>query len=175
MTEYVLLESFLPVTDPGPPPVYLCYWIGKMEQNPFGMEFITIPDLGGVTNIELSVWIGVGIDVMDVDDQSRFQNGDDFEIIASIDGGENEITLELWSGPPGFGPMSPTINATLGDLQPQFNQYFFNISDVFGSIDSLDIQFVGNSNNENKYTGFAGIELSYDLNWIIDISSIQEQ
>jgi hypothetical protein len=70
--------------------------------------------------------------------------------------------------------MSSTINA-LEDLQPQFYQYSFNLSDVFGSIDSLDIQFIGNSNNENKYTGFAGIELSYDLNWIIDLGSLQEE
>ncbi|MEE9190213.1 MAG: hypothetical protein V3U16_05540 [Candidatus Neomarinimicrobiota bacterium] len=167
---YGILDSTdLPLKDPDDPSLgYICYWLGVKEQNPKWMYFKTIENLFGVTNIEISLWLGAGVDDADPAIWSDFQNGDNFEITA------NGITLELWDGPPGTGPMSPTIDTSLGDLQPQFQEFTFNLSDILGTIDTLRLGFIGNTNTAVKYSGFSGVNLSYDLNWIIDISSIQE-
>lgn len=169
---YGILDStYLPLKDPDDPSLgHICYWLGVKEQNPKWMYFSTLENLLGLTNIEIGLWLGAGVDVPDEGggEQSEFQNQDNFEIAA------NGITIEAWDGPSGTGPLSPTIDTGIGDLQVQFTYYSFNISDVLGSIDTLRLGFIGNTNTAIKYSGFSGVTLSYDLNWIIDINSIQE-
>jgi hypothetical protein len=167
---YVLDSTYLPLKDPLDPSLgHICYWLGRKEQNPKIMYFNTIEDMLGTRNVEITLWLGAGVDVPDVPDQSDFQQGDEFEIYA------NGVLVEKWTGPSGEGPMSPTIDASVGDLQPQFHEYTFNLSYVLGSFDTLSIGFVGNTNSDDKYSGFSGVTLSYDLDWIIDVSSIHEE
>jgi hypothetical protein len=119
-------------------------------------------------NIRISLWLGAGRDVEEVSDQDDFKIGDNFEIYA------NGILIEQWSPVSNFQPMSPQFNPSLGDLHTQFQEYTINISSILGSVDSLTIGFMGNTNTDEKYTGFAGVALLYDMSWIIDAGSLQE-
>jgi hypothetical protein len=175
LPEYILLEDSLPIVDLGPPLKYMCSWIGKKEQNPKGMGFTTIDSLIGITNIEISLWLGAGVDALDVDDRDNFSNEDHFYIQA------NDSIIVEWHGQSGGNnqPMLATKNrddVDIGDPIPsQFTYYTFNLSNVLGSVDTLQLRFIGNTNADDKYTGYAGVTLSYDLNWIIDLSSIHEE
>jgi hypothetical protein len=148
-------------------PTRICYWLGRKEQNPKFMNFKTI-ESSGMKNIQLSFWLGAGIDVEEVADQDDFQIGDNFEVYA------NGVLIEHWSPLSNFQAMSPQIDVTVGDIQTQFQEYTVNISSILGSVDTLSIGFIGNTNTDEKYTGFGGVTLSYDLNWVIDAGSLQE-
>jgi hypothetical protein len=171
LPEYdVLLEDSLPWKDDLDHSLgHICYWLGRKEQNPKAMCFKTIENLSGISNIEISLWLGAAVDALDVDDQDDFQIGDEFEIFA------NTILIERWKPTGNTLPMSPLIDGTLQNLHPQFREYTLTLSNILGSIDTLSLCFIGNTNTANKYSGFAGVTLSYDENWIIDISSIHEE
>jgi hypothetical protein len=170
--DYILDTLDLPLKYPDEvPPNYtrICYWLGRKEQNPKAMAFTTITNLSGVTGMELTLWLGAGVDVITPADQDRFQIGDNFEIYA------NDVLIESWSPEVNFTPLIPNVDLTIDSLTTTFTEFTFNLSSVLGSIDTLSLSFIGNTNNDDKYTGFAGVELQYDLNWVIDLSSLMEE
>jgi hypothetical protein len=170
--EFVLLPSYLPLKDPDDPSLgNICYWLGRKTQESGEMNFITIYDLGGVRGIKLSIWLAAGVDVeTPVEDQDDFQVGDHLkfvvngEVIEDFRPGGNNLPM---TAIPGLYTDDPVIAS-------QFKQFTLNISDFTGPVDSLSITIDGKTNHENKYLGFGGVMLSYDMDWIIDAGSIQE-
>ena len=166
--EYILDTLDLPLRYPDADPydpTRICYWVGRKEQNSGGMGFDTIPDMTGKRNIELTLYLGAGLDINGtVAEQSEFQTGDHFKIYA------NDMLIESWSPDSNPSPLVAHENPSVATLLPQFQQYTFNISNVLGPIDYLFLLFDGNGNSDEKYTGFAGISISYDMSWIIDTS-----
>ena len=105
-------------------------------------------------SVGLELTLAAGNDVADPSEQNKFQNQDYLEILI------NGELLERWEGPEGQqGPMSPTMGNATEDLTPMFQQFDFDLSQIYDEMDSLDIEIIGNLNEIDKYTGVSYLSL----------------
>lgn len=131
-----------------------CYFFGSKIQANSSLELDEIPtDVNG--NYIITVSFAAGIDVADPLFQSQFQTGDYFELIV------NNILIERWEGTSAGGgqPMTPRIGNTNQILTPNFENFSFNLTSIFGAVSDIEIEFQANTNTANKYIGIEGISL----------------
>ncbi len=137
-----------------------CFFFGtKIQNNSFltfdpaeteeGQEFILILSLAA------------GVDVGNVSNQSKFQTGDFLEFYI------NSILIERWEGTSAGGgqPMTPTVGNSTDNLTPNFEDHTFNITQIIGSVDSMQLSFEGKTNTSNKYIGIEGLSLYGSGGW----------
>ncbi len=130
-----------------------CFFFGNMAQNNSTLYFEPI-DVTNMLSVGLELTLAAGNDVVDPSEQNLFQNQDYLEIVI------NGELLERWEGPSGAqGPMSPTMGNATEDLTPMFQQFDFDLSQIYDEMDSLDIEIIGNLNEIDKYTGVSYLSL----------------
>ena len=152
-----------------------CFFFGTKVQNNSNLVFEPIETSGG--NYELKLTLAVGVDKQNPDLQSDFQTGDFLEFTI------NDILIERWEGlsEGGGDPMYPTVgNATDSDgivtgvLTPDFRDYYFNLSEILGPLETIQLNIEGKTNRSNKYIGIAGISLIGLGGWAVDTGSYIE-
>ena len=128
-----------------------CFFFGTKVQNNSNLVFNPIATNEG--GYELVLSIAAGVDKSNPDLQSGFQTGDFFEVMV------NGVVIQRWEGlsPHGGNPMYPTIdNATdsLGNLgsvlTPDFQDFFLNITDILGPLDTLQIDIEAKTNRSTN-------------------------
>ena len=130
-----------------------CFFFGNMAQNNSTLYFDPV-DVSHKLKIGIELTLAAGVDVADPSEQNKFQNMDYLEVTI------NGMQLELWSGPVGQqGPLSPTLGNASEDLLPSFQQFDFNLTEIFGELDSLDIEIIGNLISLDKYAGVSYLSL----------------
>jgi hypothetical protein len=130
-----------------------CFFFGNKAQNNSTLYFDPV-DVTHMTSVGLELTLAAGVDVADPSEQNKFQNQDYLEIWI------NGELLEKWTGPGGQqGPMFPTLGRANEDLTPEFQTFDFDLSQIFGNMDSLDIEIIGNQNEIDKYAGVSYLSL----------------
>ncbi|MEE8341136.1 MAG: hypothetical protein V3S42_05355 [Candidatus Neomarinimicrobiota bacterium] len=130
-----------------------CFFFGNKAQNNSTLYFDPI-DVSDMLTVGLELTIAAGVDVPNPSEQNLFQNMDYVEVLI------NGMQLEKWEGPSGAqGPMSPTVGNATEDLLPTFQRFDFNLSEIFGELDTLDIEIIGNENALEKYAGVSYLSL----------------
>jgi len=129
-----------------------CFFFGMKVQNHSNMVFDPLGSNPGQDYI-LTLSLAAGVDKSKASDQSKFQHGDylEFRINGSL--------LERWEGPEGQGPLAPSVGNSSQNLTPNFEDYTFNLTGIFGSQDTFNLAIEGKTNKSNKYLGIEGISL----------------
>jgi len=130
-----------------------CFFFGMKVQNHSNLIFhplVSNPDQDYILTLSLAA----GIDKNKVQDQSKFQHGDylEFRINGSL--------LERWEGPDGHGPLAPSVGNSAQNLTPNFEDYVFNLTNIFGAQDTFRLAIEGKTNKSNKYLGIEEISLT---------------
>ena len=138
-----------------------CYFFGTKVQNNSNLSFDQVGTNEGDYDLVLS--LAVGKDVADVTDQIDFQIGDFLEFLV------NGVLIERWQGSKstaGGGSMYPTVGVgtdslgnSAGDLMPGFQDFHFNLTEILGVLDTMQLSIEGKTNSLTKYIGIEGISL----------------
>ena len=130
-----------------------CFFFGNKAQNKSSLSFDPI-NVSTMLSVGLELTLAAGVDVADTSEQNIFHSDQDYLEVTI-----NDSLLEKWVGPQGFGPMSPTLGNATEDLLPSFQQFDFNLTEIFGELDSLYIEIIGNQNTLDKYAGVSYLSL----------------
>jgi len=118
----------------------------------------------------LTISLAAGVDVANVNNQSKFQTGDYLEFYV------NGILIERYEGTSAGGgqPLTPRVGNSTDNLTPNFEEYSFNITQIIGQVDSMHLAFEGKTNSSNKYLGIQGLSLYGAGGWNIMTGSYKE-
>jgi len=137
-----------------------CYFFGsKIQNNSFLMPGIAGTDQEPEYILFLS--LAAGVDVANVNNQSKFQTGDFLEFYV------NDILIERWEGTSAGGgqPLTPRVGNSTDNLTPNFEDYEFNITQIIGIVPTMQIRFEGNTNADAKYLGIENLSLYGSGGW----------
>ena len=146
-----------------------CFFFGVKIQNNSGLNLNPAPTEDSQDYI-LTLSLSAGVDVANVNNQSKFQTGDYLEFYV------NGILIERYEGTSAGGgqPMAPRIGNSTDNLTPNFEEYSFNITQIIGQVDSIWLTFEGKTNSSNKYLGIQGLSLYGSGGWDIVTGSYIE-
>jgi hypothetical protein len=73
----------------------------------------------------------------------------------------NDIIIERWEGISGGGgnPMTPMFGNTNQNLTPAFDDFSFNLTEIIGVVNDIEIEFQASTNTADKYIGIEGLSL----------------
>ncbi len=135
-----------------------CYFYGVPQVHP-GEVLIDGIEIYEYGDLMVSVDLAAGVDVHpETGGQSIFHEGDSLQLLI------NDYTIEAWIGPsdPG-GPLYPRVGNATRSLTPDYYEYTFNLTQIFGEIyenyeeDEFDFEIEATVGDLNKYIGFDNI------------------
>ena len=131
-----------------------CFFFGTKVQNNSNLVFEPM-GTNGEGDYELKLSLAAGVDKPIPVAQSDFQTGDFLEFTI------NGILVERWEGISAGGgqPMYPTVGNATQILTPEFQDFTFNLTDILGELDTIQLNIEGKTNRSNKYLGIEGISL----------------
>ena len=146
-----------------------CFFFGVKIQNHSNLNLNPAPTEESQDYI-LKLSLAAGVDVANVNNQSKFQTGDYLEFYV------NGILIERWQGTSmgGGQPLTPRIGNSTDNLTPNFEEYSFNITQIIGQVASMQLTFEGKTNHSNKYLGIQGLSLYGAGGWDIVTGSYKE-
>ncbi len=135
----------------------VCFFYGtKIQANSY-IDYDDIDtDLG--QDYVLTLSLAAGVDVANVSEQDNFQTGDYLEFYI------NDILIEHWEGSGGGkggggNPMTPRVGNATNNLTANFEDFSFNITQIIGPVDEIEVRFEAKTNKSNKYIGIEGFSL----------------
>ena len=137
-----------------------CFFFGTKVQNNSFITFDPAETEEGQDYI-LTLSLAAGKDMANVSQQNDFQVGDFLEFYI------NDILIERWQGGPILGPLTPTVGNSTEALTTNFEDYSFNITEIIGVTDSMQLNIEGNTNMSVKYLGIEGLSLFGSGGWDI--------
>ena len=158
-----------------------CFFFGTKIQNNSNLSFAPVETNEGIYDLILS--LAAGKDVADVNDQQNFRNGDFLEFLV------NGVLIERWEGPVGgTGPLFPTIGLgtdslgnsvgsldnPYGEITPAFQEFHFNLTEIVGVLDTIQLGIEGKTNSDEEYIGIQGISLYGSGSWSTETGSYIE-
>ena len=141
-------------------PVYVltgadsCYFFGTKIQNNSNLVFAPMVAEPG-QDFYLTLSLAAGADVEDESQQQKFNTGDFIEFYI------NGILIERWEGlsAGGGNPLCPTVGNTADCLTTNFEDYDFNLTNILGAVDTMQLTFEAKTNSSIKYIGIEGVSL----------------
>jgi len=165
-------------SDEGELPIYVltgaedCFFYGTKVQN---NSFLEIDGLETEEDGDyiLTLSLAVGVDVANVSERDDFQTGDYLEFFI------NDILIERWEGSGGGkggggNPMTPQVGNAINNLTTNFEDYSFNLTQIIGPVDEMELRIEAKTNESNKYIGIEGISLFETGGWDIITSGYKE-
>jgi hypothetical protein len=136
-----------------------CYFLGVPQVHP-GEILVDDIEIYEYDNLMLSVWLAAGVDVPEVENQSIFGDEDYLQVLI------NDHIMEEWRGPsaPG-GPMSPQVGNVTGNLTPNYQEFTWNLTEIFGEMyedyeeDEFDFEIEVSVGDLQKYIGIDNVRL----------------
>ena len=128
-----------------------CFFFGTKVQNNSFLTFNPAETSEG-TDYILTLSLAAGLDMANVSKQNDFQVGDFLEFYI------NDILIERWQGL-SMGPLTPTVGNSTTALTTNFEDYSFNITQIIGPVDSMQLNIEGKTNMSVKYLGIEGLSL----------------
>ena len=149
----------------GPMPVFVltgaedCFFFGTKIQNNSFLEFDDV-DTEEDEDFILTLSLAAGVDQGNVSKQDDFQVGDYLEFFI------NDILIERWQGL-SMGPLTPTVGNSTQIITTNFEDFNFNLTEIIGPADEMELRIAAKTNKSNKYIGIEGISLfangGYDI------------
>ncbi len=128
-----------------------CFFFGTKVQNNSNLVFEPVATEED-QDFMLTLSLAAGVDIFNESKQSDFQTGDYLEFFI------NGILVERWQGV-SIGPMTPTVGNATEDLTPNFEDFTFNLTQIIGAVDTMQLRIEGKTNKSTKYLGIEGISL----------------
>jgi hypothetical protein len=128
-----------------------CFFFGSKIQNNSFLEFEEI-ETEDDQDYYLTLSLAAGKDMANVSQQDDFTVGDHLEFFI------NDILIERWEGITN-GPLAPTVGNSTQIITPHFEDFTFNITQIIGSVDEIELRIEAKTNMSVKYIGIEGISL----------------
>jgi len=128
-----------------------CFFFGTKVQNNSFIDFDPIETEEGQDYI-LTLSLAAGKDMGNVSQRDDFQVGDHLEFFI------NDILIERWEGITD-GPLAPTVGNSTQIITTNFEDFSFNLTQIIGAVDSMELRIEGKTNMSVKYLGIEGLSL----------------